>query len=201
MKQEKRMAGSYEIKLGIHIGDKEIVYGEDTNPKSDAPYIVGDYTRNELFEQYDNVKGSKDYLEIMDLFISRIKNQIDMVKEAQQQVAVSREPITNEHCYPNDLDKSIENMVVALKASSLRPEYRSADNQLVLVTGGFGAYGNSRGRAVYTKTLYDGSESRWNREDIQGVVKEEHIPEWAKEKLQQMQTQNEEHIADPDLNM
>lgn len=201
MEKEKRMVGTYEIKLAIHIGDKEIVYGEDTKPKSSTPYMVATHTINELFEQYDNAEGSKDYLEIMYKFISRVENQIDMLKEARQQVDVFMEPITDELCYPNDPEKSIENKVVALKASSLRPEYRSADYQMVMAICGFGTQGKSRGRAVFTKNLYYGFEERWNREDIQGVVKEELLPEWTKEKLQQMQTQNEEHIVEPDLTM
>jgi len=73
----------------------------------------------------------------------------------------------------------------------LRPEYRTADKQLVLATGGFGAHANSRGRAVYTVNLYSGKESRWNREDIWGTLKSEYMPDWAKERLKQIQAERQ----------
>jgi len=56
----------------------------------------------------------------------------------------------------------------------------------VLAVGGFGAHANARGRAVYTVNLYSGKESRWNREDILGVLKTEYMPDWAKERLNQV---------------
>ena len=86
---------------------------------------------------------------------------------------------------------SIENNVVAIRADCLRPEYRTADKQLVLITGGFGSHANSRGRAVYTTNLYSGKESRWNREDILGIVKPEYMPDWAKERLKQIQAERQ----------
>jgi hypothetical protein len=82
--------------------------------------------------------------------------------------------------------------VVALRPERLRPEYRTGNNQLVLATGGFGTHANSRGRAVYTVNLYSGKESRWNREDILGVVKPECIPDWARERLEQIRLQRQE---------
>ena len=51
------------------------------------------------------------------------------------------------------------------------------------VVGGFGASANSRGSAVYVTNLYNGKTSRFERCDIQGEVKPEHIPHWALEKL------------------
>jgi len=85
--------------------------------------------------------------------------------------------------------QNLENKVVIINPERLRPEYRTADKQLVLVTGGFGAHANSRGRAVYTTNLYSGKESRWNREDILGVVRPEYMPDWAKERLAQIQSE------------
>jgi hypothetical protein len=106
------------------------------------------------------------------------------------------EPITPEQCTPNDYGENIENKVVAIRASCLWPEYRTADSQLVLATGGFGARANSTGRAVFTVNLYFGKESRWNREDILGVVKPEFMPDWAKEKLKQVQVGRKHKIPE-----
>jgi hypothetical protein len=187
MDEEKRMVGSYEIKHAICIGDKEILFGEDES-KADSPYMACDCTwDNPLgIDCYGNGVGSSDYLEIMTVFLSRIHTQIDAMKAERNNSPTPLQPFTPEHCNPNDYSKSIENKVVVIRASCLRPEYRTAANQLVLATGGFGTYGNARGRAVNTVNLYSGKEARWNRGDIQGVLKPEYMPDWAKERLKQI---------------
>jgi hypothetical protein len=98
---------------------------------------------------------------------------------------------TSEHCYPDDYRQSINGKVIAISQLSLRGEYQTADKQLCLVTGGFGAEANSRGRAVYVINLYHGKETRWNREDVLGEVKLECLPDWAKERLAVIQAERE----------
>ena len=77
--------------------------------------------------------------------------------------------------------------IVVVRPEWLRPAFRTADYQLIWVTGGFGASGHSRGRSVFAKTLYSGDEFRYYREDLMGFLKPEHIPAWATEKLAQLQ--------------
>lgn len=88
------------------------------------------------------------------------------------------------------LEHNAKPKVVVIRAECLRPEYRTADKQLVLATGGFGTYANARGRAVYTTNLYSCKEARWNREDILGIVKPEYMPDWAKERLKQLEDES-----------
>ncbi len=197
MEDEQRMVETYEVKHAIHVGDKEIVFGIDET-KSDYPYIVCDCTRHESFglEQFFNAEGSADYLEMMGVFTTRVSAQIEAVKEERAKIEIPLEPITAEQCEPNDYGKSIENKVVAIRAACLWPEYRTADKQIVLATSGFGTHANSSGRAVYTVNLYSGKESRWNREDILGVIKPEHMPEWAKESLKQVQAMRKHKIPE-----
>ncbi|WP_238456654.1 hypothetical protein [Desulfotruncus arcticus] len=137
-------------------------------------------------DQYFNAVGSADYLEMMAEFADRVQAQLEAVKAERDKITVPLSPFTPEHCAPNDYGKSIENKVVVIRVERLRPEYRTADRQLVLAVGGFGAHANARGRAVYTVNLYSGKESRWNREDILGVLKPEYMPGWAKERLKQI---------------
>lgn len=187
MNEEKRMVDTYEVTYAIHVGDREILFVVDDG-KTACPYMVCDCTwDNPLgIDQYFNAVGSTDYLEMMTEFTDRIKAQIEAVKAERGRITVPLLPFTPEHCTPNDYSQSIENKVVAIRAERLRPEYRTADNQLVLATGGFGTYANARGRAVYTVNLYSGKEARWNREDILGVLKPEYMPDWAKEQLKQI---------------
>ena len=179
---EKRMAGYWEILHALHIGDKEVVFGENLTDPNEARYMCAYCTANDIMRGYDECMGSDDYLEIMELYAERIMGQIEAVKAeiAEKQIPVAT--ITAEQCRKDDLSKSIVGKIVAIRADVLRPEYQTADHQLVLVNGGFGAAANARGSAVYATNLYSGKESRYERCDIQGEVKPEHIPHWAMEK-------------------
>jgi hypothetical protein len=190
MDDDKRMVDAYEIEHAIHIGDKEILFGIDER-KSDCPYMVCNCSwDNPLgIEHYFNAMGSADYLEMMTEFTSRVTAQLEAVIAERTKITVPMQPFKLEHCIPIDSMQNLENKVVIINPERLRPEYRTADKQLVLVTGGFGAHANSRGRAVYTTNLYSGKESRWNREDILGVVRPEYMPDWAKERLAQIQSE------------
>lgn len=79
--------------------------------------------------------------------------------------------------------------MVVIRSERLRPEYRTADKQLVLAVGGFGTAASSRGRAVFTINLYSGKEARWNREDILGPLKATCMPDWAKDRLRSIQAE------------
>lgn len=181
------MVDTYEVKHAIRMGNKEILFTVDDS-KADCPYMVCDCTSDNplSIDQYFNASGSADYLEMMTEFTVRVTAQLEAVRAERDKVTVPMQPFTPAHCFPNDYRESIENKVAIIRAESLRPEYRTANEQLVLVTGGFGAQGNARGRAVYTLNLYSGKEARWNRENILGVIKPEHMPDWTKERLKQI---------------
>lgn len=199
MNDKKRMAGDYEIIQAIHVGDMEVVFGVDNKNEFDLKYLCAYYQSNELVGEYFDCKVSTDYVEIMKLFAQRLAKQCDKARAEQEKVTVPMETITAEQCYPNDYGKSIENKVVVIKASSLRPEYQTADRQLWLCRGGFGAYANSRGNACFCVNLYSGKESRWERYDIQGEIKPEHMPNWAKERLAAIHAKKEHHRQDKEI--
>ena len=50
----------------------------------------------------------------------------------------------------------------------------------------FGASANSRGSAVFCTNLHTGKSTRYERMDVMGEVKPERLPEWAKEKAQEL---------------
>lgn len=79
-----------------------------------------------------------------------------------------------------------EGKVIVLSPNALKEEYWTPENQLWLATGGFGCYPDKIGRAVYATCLYDGEHTRWNREDVIGVIKDEYMPKWALDKLEEM---------------
>ena len=64
--------------------------------------------------------------------------------------------------------------------------------KIVLVTGGNGANGRGLGSACFCTNLYTGEKARWERYQLQGGLKPECMPEWAKEKLAEMQAKEKE---------
>ena len=191
MEQTKRMAENYEIKSAFRIGKSEVVFGVDE--QSENPFFCGFCEKENLIvmvrERYTECMVGNDYIGILELFADRVKELTEKVRAEWAEITVPREPITPDMCYPNDYDKSIVDEVVAIKKTVFRPEYQSADRQLVYVTGGNGAKGNPHGRACFCKNLYTGEELRYERYEVEGVVKPECMPEWAKERLAQIQKQ------------
>lgn len=179
--EEIRKAGAWTITHSLHIGDKEVVFDEDKE-SVETPYMCGFCQANELMRGYSDCIGGDDYLEIMQLFVERINEQIEAVKEEIAEIPYPIEPITADLCYPNDLSKSIDGKIVALKADVLRREYRIATHQILRVDGGFGASANSRGSAVFVTNLYSGEQYRVERRDVLGEIKPDHLPHWALEK-------------------
>lgn len=92
---------------------------------------------------------------------------------------------TCKHCLCEKSD--ITGKVVVLDHRAMKEAYWSTENQLWLAFGGSGCSPNTRGRAIYATCLYDGDKARWNREHIIGVLKDEFMPDWAKEKLEEIQ--------------
>lgn len=178
---EKRMVENYEITQSIRIGDREVVFGVDE--KSEMPYLCAFYASNSILESYHECMVSDDYVEILELFVDRVKEQCVKVHGEQEKVTVPREKITSDMCIPTFLCGDIVGKVMAVKREALRPEYRSAEHQLIYVTGGNGARERSFGSACYCITLYSGEHGRWERYDLAGEVKPECLPCWAEERV------------------
>ena len=66
--QEKRMAGDYEIIHALHIGDREIVLGENPSAPEDERYVCAFCQQHEIFANYTEVMVSDDYPELVKLF-------------------------------------------------------------------------------------------------------------------------------------
>lgn len=188
--QEKRMAGEYEITQEISVGRKEIVFG--VNEQLDMPYFCAYYTVNEILGAYEECLIGDDYVELMEVFADRIREQCREVVAERESVTVPREKITAEMCFPNDYSKNLVGKVAAVKPDILKPEYRSCEHQLIYVTGGNGAKASPRGNACHHINLYSGERGRWERYDLQGEVKPEYLPQWAKERLENIRQKEAE---------
>lgn len=90
------------------------------------------------------------------------------------------------HCKGQRGELDYTDQVVVLNPFSLKDKYKTPDYQLFLATGGFGCSPTARGRKVFGTFLKDGESAQFHRSDFIGVIKEEFLPEWAAEKLQEL---------------
>lgn len=183
IEQEKRMAGDYIIIHAFHIGDREIVLGENPSGVNGERYMCAFCQSNGLMAGYTEVVVSDDYPELARLFGERVAEQAEKTRidlNGPKIQGIPNAPITAEGCEVINYQHDLQGKIVVIKPEVLRPEYRRATSQLQLCTGGFGASPNSRSTACYCTQLYSGKTSRFERSDILGVIAPENLPKWAK---------------------
>ena len=118
---EKRMAGDYEVIQAVHIGDREVVLGENPQDETGMKYMCAFCRKNALFAEYSEVMASDDFPEIVELFGQRVaeqaqKTHIELNKPRIQ--GIDDRPITAEGCMaelsgksPEELEKELAGVV------------------------------------------------------------------------------------------
>lgn len=186
MSDEKRKIGEYTVLSAVNVGEKEIILASNEQSTDGEKYLCGFVERNDLFELCSECMVSDDYIEIVHLFGSRVANEAELFREQVEKLDIPVAVITEADCIPDHYPKDINGKIIAIDPKVLKPEFRRADRQLYLVTGGFGASANSRGSAVFCTNLHTGESTRYERMDIMGEVKPDCMPDWAKEKAQEL---------------
>lgn len=121
----------------------------------------------------------------LDAFISQVREAYDRL-----------ELFGPEQCEPNSFEKlNYEGKVLVLAPDTLKESYWNARAQLWLAHDGFGCRPNAIGRSIRCTCLGDGEMTRWNRTDFIGVLKEEFLPDWAKEKLMELKGQEQRDVS------
>ena len=186
MSEEKRMIESYEVKNAIHIGGMEIILAEDITAKD--PYMVCNCQWDNPLSAdiYDKAVAGADYLEAMTEFTNRVSAQVQQIKDQRTERGVSDEPLTASDCIPGSNSAPYGNQLVVIRPESMVASARTADEQLLLATGGNGCNPDARGQAVFCKNLFTGKTVRWERHDIAGIILPECIPVWAHQRLAEM---------------
>ena len=180
---DRRMAGDYEVIHAFHIGDKEIVIGENIEADDDERYMCAFCEKNEIMERYSDVIASDDFCEVTKLYADRLAEQAEITRQATftpKFQGIDTTPLTEADCTPITADDYIKGKLIVIKQDALRQEYRMSTHQLKICTGGFGSHPHSRGSACFCVDLYNGQHSRFEREDVLGTVTEEQLPQWAK---------------------
>ncbi len=105
-----------------------------------------------------------------------------------------------EHCESKDgLD--LTGRVLVIAPDVLKEDYWSPRYQLYYAHGGFGCRPNAIGRAVLCTCLEDGEIERFTRPDFIGPIKDEFLPDWAKEQLERLRESQEQEIDPGTMSM
>jgi hypothetical protein len=173
----------YKDKNELELARRRIVFAE--NPDAEKAYLVYSVRWDNAFgaqERYDTALFER-YTDAMHEFIRREAMQLSFIDAERSNSKLPFQTLTADACIPNGLGESLAGKLIVISPGVLAPEYRSAEYQYAVCTGGFGAEPESRGSAVFVKNLYSGKASRYERRDVLGVADEAKLPEWAKEKL------------------
>ncbi len=168
------MVSDYEIIHSFYVGERKVIVGEDKN--AEYRYFCGYYEINDIFARAVDCRMSNDYLEIMQIYCDRTKEQVELFSSKQIEGA---ELVISDMCNPCKNDTDLTNKIVVLKPETLRREYQNGNHQLFYVTGGNGAKPNSRGTKVFGYYLDGGKETYIRRYEIMGTIEAEKLPEWA----------------------
>jgi hypothetical protein len=103
------------------------------------------------------------------------------------------------HCQPDTAKQDFEGNVIVLSADVLNERSLAPESQLWLCTGGFGSRAGASGRGVFATCLFDGEKTRWNREDFVGVLADSQLPDWAREKLQELRAHEQTEAPAPEM--
>ncbi len=85
--------------------------------------------------------------------------------------------------------------MLVLSPDILKEECWRPEDQLWYAHDGFGCGPNARGRSIRCTCLGDGEQTRWNRHDFIGALRDECMPEWAREKLTALTGQDAPEIG------
>ncbi len=86
------------------------------------------------------------------------------------------------HCH-DKTGVELEGKILVISPARMNDKYKTPEDQLFMATSGFGCSPGKSGRAVYGYFLKDDEHCRWDRNDFIGILKDEFIPDWVKEKL------------------
>jgi len=108
---------------------------------------------------------------------------VDMVARDARQAYEQLGLFDAEHCQSVYDFEDVTGQVLVLKPDLLADELKKPESQLFLADHGYGCIPTARGRSIFGSFLADGEKDRFWRSDFLGVLKPEHMPAWAIEKL------------------
>ena len=161
--------------------------------KSVCKHLVSDETYQWGRKTFVPPDGKYNRYYAVDTAAALLESFIGQARDAYQALGL----FGLEHCAGNPLEQDYKGRVLVMRPDTLRESCWDPHNQLWYGEGGFGCSPHSRGQAVYATCLGDGEKTRWNRSDFSGVLDEQYLPDWAREKLEELRTPQQEHDVGP----
>lgn len=96
-----------------------------------------------------------------------------------------------DHIVSDSRSEDYTGKVLVVSPTWLKDCYLTPEYQLFHAKSGFGCSPTASGRKVYGTFLYDGENTNLDRSDFLGILKDEHLPQWAREKLEPQSIQVE----------
>ena len=121
----KRMACDYEIIQSFHIGDQEVVIGENLNALPEERYMCAFCQQNEIVALYNDVLVSDDFCEIAKLYGKRLAQQAEKTRVAMFKPkfqGIDTTPLTKADCTPLSNEDNLNGKVVVIKPEVRRGE-------------------------------------------------------------------------------
>ena len=152
------------------------------------PYLIGEDARNWAKRPSVPPDGKYNRYFVVDTTAVLLESFILQTREAYQSLGL----FGPEHCAGDPSKLDYEGKVLVLSPSALRENHWAPRDQLWLAQSGFGCSPTARGQAVYAVCLGDGEKLRWDRHDFDGVLDDQYLPDWAAEKLAEIQNSQQE---------
>ena len=181
-RENKRMIGEYEVIHALHIGDREIIVGDNPHAPKDERFLCVTCQYIDVFIKPENAIVSDDFTEIIQEYGNRLAAQAEKTRPLVMKPkfqGIDTRVLTEKDCHRIDSSDNLNGKIIVIKPTSLRREYQMCTNQIMLCTGGFGASPNSRGNACYCVDLYTGEKCRQERPDVMGTLERSQLPKWA----------------------
>lgn len=93
-------------------------------------------------------------------------------------------------CIDDNLDYT--DRVLVLKPDAIKDEYKKPEFQIFYAIGGFGCDPTAMGTKVFGRFLIDGEKTSFNRSDFFGVIRDDLIPSWARDKISETSSEQDE---------
>ena len=115
--------------------------------------------------------------------------------ELKEEVIKLKEPLKcADACLKNSREMEYEDRLLILKPESLSEDYRYGEFQYFIAKAGFGCYPDKLGTKVFGEFLIDGEDCQFRRNEFYGIADEEKLPPWAKQKMTDYRSRQQEEI-------
>ena len=173
----------------ISINSSDVIISENPDAKYRYMVVENRFTSyyNEIGDNNIFTGHTNDYLEALAAFTGKVQYNIDCVQSmrnlSQSMGSVEYAQLGRADCLPENQNDDFTGKLIIVKAGKLKPEYRTAEHQLVLCSHGSGARANAKGTSVFGSELYSGESVCFDRHQIAGIADPAKLPEWAMKKI------------------